>query len=133
MGELHGDEMRREYEPYMHGAGAGETPRLWLVEDGETHWYVADHAYEALREHETGFEAEAFTEPGEGVEITLVKPGERVTVRMEDPSDAEGYPAHWRRFPTPNAPKEISVEATAAEWAWHHAGEGPIQIATTCI
>ena len=124
MGELHGDERLREYESGY---------RMWLIEDGERHWYGAATAYEALQEHEEGFETEAFDTEGGSVEITLCRAGETFILTLEDPSDAEEYPAHWTRGTDLRG--RPTVEATHAEWAKHYEGsaEGATQIASSVV
>lgn len=119
MGELHGDEMRTEYED----------TKVYSVEDGgERAWYVAVHPWEALKTHvqDCGNE-DAFIHPGEGAEVVLCKPDDMfMLVEQEDPDD---WPDYWQRTKTEAGSDKIG--ATFAEWAAFYAATAPQQVGST--
>lgn len=105
--------------------------RLWCVEDSEKHWYICEHAHEALKAHVLDYDSgEALEHPGEGVSVVLLAGNESFTVTMDD--QGEGLPEHWPRGPRPN-----DITAFAAEWAEYYRQSAlkgfPCQIASTVI
>lgn len=120
MGELHGDEMRREYD--------GDV-KVFAVEDGGgTYWYAAKGAVDALRDHvETCGNDEAVQNPEEGVTVTLCDPANMLAFVEQE--DAEQWPAYWDH--TPTAAGSDRIAATCAEWAAFHADKAPQQLGST--
>lgn len=114
MGELHGDEMRREYEK--------DGPRLWRLEDGEQHWWIANRAWRAVREHE-GQGAEFVDHPSETLEVSLVPPDSNFTLGSGDDGLPEGLPDYFRIVKRDPRLGTSAAIATAAEWAWFYREE----------
>lgn len=93
--------------------------RVWLIEDGERHWYVAEDAGKALSAHISLMEAEADT-----FTVKEVQPWTKVTVTMETAGDCLGFPDAFQIVgPHEGCDDEASdfgVRATAAQWAEHY-------------
>jgi hypothetical protein len=105
--------------------------RVFLIEDGERHWYVATNAGTALVEHIS------LMDPDDSSEFTVspIDPNRQITVSMECLDDCKGFPPTFVILgPAPHCDEEsggYGIRARASEWAKHE-GAGH-QIASSCF
>lgn len=95
------------------------TKRVFLIEDGERHWYVAEDAGRALSAHIS------LMDPDDSSEFSVepIEPNRKITVTMEYLGDCKGFPPTFVILgPDPHCDEESSrygVRARASEWAEH--------------
>ena len=94
-------------------------PFVWKIDHGgETAWYVATYASDAMKEHEL-LAAEQSDGP---FTITLVPPETPITIHASH-DESDTYPDSWREDDEDRSIDERNVTAFAAEFAEFHANE----------
>lgn len=88
---------------------------VYLIDDGERHWYVGTDAGKALSGHVS------LMEPDDQAEFSIKRlwPYEMVTVTLEDRDDFRRYPEHFERLEPDDDSQSYRVRAYAAMWAAH--------------
>jgi hypothetical protein len=93
--------------------------KVFLVEDGERHWYVAEDAGDALSAHILLMEADS-----DEYSVSFIEPSRKITVDMESADDCLGFPSTFVILgPLSGADEHRErwgVRARASEWARHH-------------
>lgn len=104
--------------------------RVYKIDDGEQHWYVAKSYVAALKEHydmlgpgcDEDVDADSIT-------ISIIPAAEKLTRNESCADDNEVFPPTFERKNEPD--RDPSVTATAADWAAHYLKRAPVQIMST--
>jgi hypothetical protein len=115
------DTKRVEYDEDFEVQGV----RVYLIDDGEQHWYVAKSMIDALKTHENldG------NEDQNDVTISVIKPDKLLT-RTESDGIQETFPETFEidRTEDQEFSRGPKVTTTAAEWANFYGKQAPTQI-----
>jgi hypothetical protein len=110
---------------------------VWLIEDGEKHWYVAENPWDAIREHSNLMDSDA-----DSFKMTRLPLDTEVVVIFDDYADARQY---WGlstfaciHVGVPDSAGNIDevhsrVVSTCAGWAAYFARQAPQQICSSCF
>lgn len=100
--------------------------RVFLIDDGERHWYVAENAGAALKAHISLMDAEDADE----FTVRALGPAIEITVNLDGTADFDAFPATFRRDEATDM-RSCRIRAFAYEWAAHLTSGG--QIASSCF
>jgi hypothetical protein len=118
-------EEERPFECYWDATDC--EARVYRIDDGERHWYVAKSYVAALKEHydmlgpgcDEDVDADSIT-------ISIIPAGEKLTRNETCGDDNEIFPPTFELKREPD--RDPSVTATAADWAAHYLKSAPVQI-----
>lgn len=109
--------------------GYGDDVCVWMIEDGERHYYAACATWEAIKCHWDIMDLDYY---GHGpVTISYVAPDTRIAVHFDDESELKEFGPTFAR--SEDGQGRPVAETTAAEWAAHYADKLPRQISSTCF